>query len=329
MSINEDYWTPERIAQLSRAEIQNLRSNAHALGSHVIVARCDTKLFKTKPLKRSGSRPASRRSSLVIVETTVDEVAKLIKALPPADAVPLAQERLRRLAMPVVTFSELWRQFIVCGFSSLEKSDPGTPLHAFARGGSSILDLASILERGEDPTWIADQLAQASLNRMTQKKRSLVSSARAAFVSAKGRDDSLVKGSAGDTGLKVFLDLASGRVNDHDLASSAAFSAAIDPGPFFGIGHKQIRNIMVNSGLARNVVPIDSRWQAFFGHLLEFSPADLSQRSHYLAIEDVLRSALLQVQRDRSDIPNLAVLDSVVFASQSPQGYGVSGWAGS
>lgn len=265
----------------------------------------------------------------MITEATADEVAALIERLPPAEAMPLAQERLRRLAQPTTTFSELWRQLIVCGFSSLERSDPGTPLDAFARGGSLVLDLASILELGEDSTWIADQLAQARLNRMAQKKRDLVISACAAFVSAKGSDDRLMNGIAGDNGLKIFLDLASGRVNDRDLASSGAFSAAIDAGPFFGIGHKQIRNIMVNSGLAHNVVPIDSRWQAFFGGLLEFSPADLSQRARYLAIEGVLRNALLRIQGSRRDIPNLAVLDSMVFASQSPQGHGVSGWAGS
>jgi hypothetical protein len=320
----DDYWTSERIAGLSRAEIQNLRANALAQGAQTIVQRCDSELSR-------GRSPKARRakSSFLIDENKIEEVAGLIEGLPPAADVPLAAKRLQRLAEPVTTFSALWRQFIVCGFSSLEKSDPETPLGAFSRGSSPILELSAVLDHGADGDWIAAQLARGGLNRMTTVKVGLVTSAREVFRTTVGHDDALANGRGAGSPLEVFLDLAAGRSSDRDLAASAVFSASLDPRAFKGIGHKQIRNILVNSGLAYNVVPLDSRWRAFFGSTLEFTSTDLGRRPRYLAIEDLLRNALLRVQPVRSDIPNLAVLDAIAFASQSSLGHGVGGWAGS
>lgn len=324
-----DTWSTERIEQLSKTEILNLRDNARARDEKVIEQRCDAVLAVSFKSKRGVPRNSSQTSILRISDGLVYDVANLIVALPPAADVPLAQLRISSLSNPIRTFSELWRQFIVCGFSSLEKSDPGTPLANFASSDSAVLDLAAVVEHGGDLAWIRDELSRAGLYRMANKKRKLICSARAVFVATKGINDELVNGKGDISGLSIFLELARGRVNDHDLALSEKFSAAIDPTPFYGISHKQIRNILVNSGLAHNVVPIDSRWRTFLGRSLDFTMADLAQRKRYLAIENLLRQALLHVQCSRSDIPNLAVLDSMVFASQSSQGYGIDGWAGS
>ena len=260
-------------------------------------------------------------------ESAAAEIAELFINLPKIANVRNAQARLKRLSSPAATFSVLWRQYINCGFSSLEKSDPDTPLGRFAKGDSSLMDLQLILDRGEDSEWIAAELAAAGLNRMIQKKTKLVLSAREAFVAAKGHDNLLVNGRAG-SGLDVFLDLASGRANDRDIATSSKFSQSIDAGRLYGIGHKQIRNILVNTGLAHNVIPIDSRWQAYVGHRMHFDAADLAQRTRYLEVEDVIRKALMLAQERRNDIPNLAVLDSVVFAVQSAEGHAGGGWTG-
>ncbi|MET3395804.1 hypothetical protein ABIC33_006481 [Variovorax sp. 1140] len=62
MSIKEHFWTPERIAQLPRSEIQNLRSDAFALEAHAVVARCDAELLKAKLSKKRSPRLAGKTS---------------------------------------------------------------------------------------------------------------------------------------------------------------------------------------------------------------------------------------------------------------------------
>lgn len=324
-----DHWPIDRISRLTKAETVNLRDNARARGATDVVERCESLLAQLGRPRLAGPPSTAKGYTQPAPEQTVNEVAELIKALPPADAVPFAQLRSERIARPVSAFSELWREFIVCGFSSQEKSDPDTPLGNFARGTSPILDLALVLLHRSDQSWVANELSRAGLRRMATKKMALICSAREAFIAARGEDDRLASGYGNVSGLGVFVELAAGRASDRDLAQSAAFSASIDPGPLYGIGHKQIRNVLVNCGLAHNLVPLDSRWRGFFAGRVDFRSTDLAQRSRYLAIEDILRRALLRVQDRRSDIPNLAVLDSMVFAFQSDQGYGVNGWASS
>lgn len=324
--MSDDTWPIERICSLTKPEVHNLRSNALARGNQAVVERCD-QVLNTGAASRSARAGRADRAGMSIPETAVAEVAELLMDLPRVADVRNAQARLTRLANPATTFSVLWRQYINCGFSSLEMSDPDTPLGRFAKGDSPLMDLQSILDHGGDSEWIAAELAAAGLNRMTHKKTKLVLSAREAFVAAKVHDDLLVNGRAG-AGLGVFLDLASGRANDRDIATSAEFSESIDAGPLYGIGHKQIRNILVNTGLAHNVVPIDSRWKEYVGHRMHFEATDLAQRTRYLEVEDVIRKALMLAQERRDDIPNLAVLDSVVFAVQSAEGHAGGGWTG-
>jgi len=321
-----DIWPIDRIRGLSKSEASNLRSNALARGNQAIVERCD-QVLSTNTANKVSSVEGKTRIGMDIPETAVGGIAKLFLALPKASDVPNAQARLKRLSIPAQTFSVLWRQYINCGFSSQEKSDPDTPLGRFAKGDSPLLDLQSIFNYGEDPKWIAAELKAANMNRMTQKKTKLVLSARKAFWDAKGHDDLLVNGRSG-VGLDMFLDLARGRVHDRDIATSAQFSQSINADQLYGIGHKQIRNILVNTGLAHNVLPIDSRWKAYLGHQMHFESRDLARQIRYLEIEDVIRKGLMLAQESRDDIPNLAVLDSVVFAVQSVQGHVDGIWTG-
>lgn len=321
-----DTWPIERIRSLTNTEVHNLRSNALERGNHAVAERCD-QVLSIGATKRSGRARSEKQADMNIPENAAAEIAELFINLPSISDIQNAQARIKRLANPVTTFSALWRQYINCGFSSQEKSDPDTPLGKFAKSDSPLMDLQSIFEVGQDTEWIAAELVAAGLNRMTQNKTKLVLSARKAFMAAKGHDDLLINGRA-DAGLDVFLELASGRTNDRDIAASAKFSRSIDAGPLHGIGHKQIRNILVNTGLAHNVIPIDSRWKEYVGHRMHFKATDLAQHTRYLEVENVIRTALMLAQERRSDIPNLAVLDSVVFAVQSAEGHTGGGWTG-
>lgn len=322
MSAQPDKWPIERIRSLAKADVQNLRRNALGLGNDIIVERCE-QVLNTGTTRRSS---LAKRVAMNIPESASAELAALFLELPPVVDVSNAQARLNRLANPVTSFSVLWRQYITCGLSSLERSDRDTPLGRFAAGDSALLDLQSVIDHGEDPKWVAAELVAAGLNRMRRKE--LVLSAREAFLAAKGHDDSLVNGRSG-TGLDVFLDLASGRADDCDIATSERFSKTIDICKLFGIGHKQMRNILVNTGLAHNVLPIDSRWKDYVGNRVHFEQADLGQRNRYLQVEDSIRRGLMLAQQQRNDIPNLAVLDSIVFAVKSREGHADGGWTGS
>jgi hypothetical protein len=116
--------------------------------------------------------------------------------------------------------------------------------------------------------------------------------------------------------MALFYDLAKNKLSDKDIHLSAKFSADIDHKPFYGLGPKQIRNILVNSGLAFNVVPLDSRWKKFLedgaGIIID---GNLGQLNYYLQVEEVLRKALLVASEQRADIPNLATLDAIVFST--------------
>ncbi|WP_186308658.1 hypothetical protein [Paraburkholderia sp. BCC1885] len=128
--------------------------------------------------------------------------------------------------------------------------------------------------------------------------------------------------------LNVFCDLARGDTDDHDVAMSATFSQSLDHSASLHIGNKQIRNILVNFGLARNVVRVGSRWPNFFGDILATNSATFQNIDRYLAVENVLRSALIRVHAQRLDIENLAVFDAVVFSHMSKKGMGSGGWLG-
>jgi hypothetical protein len=320
-------WNIDRVRTLTKVEVQNLRENVLARGRVDIVALCDEVLSETFARSKVKKSTDRSKSPFSIPATAVAEIAQLLLELPNASNVQNAQNRLRWLDNPTSTFTELWRHYVTCAFSSQVKSDPNTPLGRFASGNSPLLDLQSVINHGADPTWFAAELSTAGLNRMHKKNMEILKSGRSAFTASRGHDDLLINGLP-DTGLGVFIDLASRRVSDRNIETSAAFSATIEVNDLHGIGHKQIRNILVNAGLAHNVLPIDSRWKNYVNGRMYFEQSDLQNARRYLAIEDVIRQALVLVLEHRQDIPNLAVLDSVVFAVQSVNGHQGGEWTG-
>lgn len=325
--MGNDIWNIDRILKLTKEEIKNLRENAHFRGRTDIVAMCDEALTESLTRLKLKKPKDQSKSSFNIPDNAASEIAELLLKLPKTSEVMNAQNRLRRLANPASTFMELWRHYVTCAFSSQMKSDPDTPLGRFASGNSPLLNLKVVLDRGENPAWFEEELRAAGLNRMYKKNQEILKSGRDAFSISKGIDDLLANGKT-NAGLGVFIDLASGKVSDRDIATSTTFSKTINTNDLYGIGHKQIRNILVNTGLAHNVLPIDSRWKNYVNRRMQFSQLDLSNASRYLAIEDVIRKALLIVLQHRQDIPNLAVLDAVVFAVQSTTGHEGGEWTG-
>ncbi len=320
-------WSIDRIRKLTKVEIKNLRENAHSRGCADIVAMCDGVLTESVTRPKSKKSKDQSKSPFNIPDNASSEIAELLLKLPKTSDVMNAQNRLRWLANPASTFMELWRHYVTCAFSSQMKSDPDSPLGRFATGNSPLLNLKAVLDQGANPAWFEEELRAAGLNRMHKKNQEILKSGRDAFLISRGNDDLLVNGKKG-AGLGVFIDLASGKVSDRDIATSAAFSKTINTDDLYGIGHKQIRNILVNTGLAHNVLPIDSRWKNYVNGRLQFSQLDLSNANRYLAIEDVIRKALLIALQHRQDIPNLAVLDAVVFAVQSTTGHEDGEWTG-
>lgn len=320
-------WNIDRIRALTKNEVKNLRDNGLKKGRTDIVALCDEVLLESSTQTRVRKSRGQSKSTFNIPDTAAMEIAELLLKLPKTSDVSNAKNRLRWLAKPATTFTELWRHYVTCAFSSQMKSDPDTPLGRFASGSSPLLDLRAVLEQGGSPGWFANELRVAGLNRMHKKNEEILKSGRSAFSASSGGDDFLANGKS-DAGLGIFVMLASGSVSDSDIATSAQFSATISTDDLYGIGHKQIRNILVNAGLAHNVLPIDSRWKNFVNGRMHFEQSDLSNFSRYLAIEDVIRKALLVVLQYRQDIPNLAVLDAMVFAVQSTNGHEGGEWTG-
>lgn len=134
--------------------------------------------------------------------------------------------------------------------------------------------------------------------------------------------------------LELFIKLASGLNTDKNLDDSVKFSRNLDSTPFFNIGPKQLRNILVNSGLAVNVIPLDSRWIKYIAGALSIKEGNIMAKyinknsnitvlkdasfgnlTHYLFLENFIRRAFGLVQEKRPDIENLSLLDAIVFRS--------------
>jgi hypothetical protein len=228
---------------------------------------------------------------------------------------------------PLRTLQELWRLFLICGFSSQENSEENSPLAKFVSSKSSLLHLETVRKHQCDKDWVLSEL-KPYLPRQLKNKVSLVIGSYPHFFQA-GNPEDLLQDLCGNSGkLKLFCDLSRGQENDKDIHNSSKFSRRIDHKPFPYIGNKQIRNILVNSGLSHNVVPLDSRWQNFFGDVIETEKSSFTNESDYLALENLLRDALIIAQQDRPDIVNLSVLDAIVFAHMSKNGTGENGWFG-
>ncbi|MEK7890735.1 hypothetical protein AAB992_26855 [Burkholderia contaminans] len=336
---NKNEWPIERIRTLTREHVRSLRENC--LGRNPeIVAGCDQVLadgsYALDPLDKkkatgTGSRIKRERKDGLPMKVTfapdaVDRVAKLLLDLPLADTVPNGFARRKLQEAPVETLGDLWRLFVVCGFSSRENSEDDGKLALFLHDDGPLLDLEEIGAEDCKPEWVLSQIQGRGL-RFTKNKVDLVVGNFAHFKVAGKADDRLAGLCCEKGALKLFCDLVRGTVDDRDLGKSAAFSGRLNPAPFTGIGPKQLRNILVNAGLARNVVPLDSRWMGYLNGIVPENYT-LTSSARYLRLEDLLRRALMRVQDRRPDLINLAVLDAVVFAGQSRNGVSRTAWYG-
>lgn len=333
-------WPIERIRTLTRESVSVLRGNC-LTRNPAVVELCDQVLADgsyafdaKKPVKKNGGASNSKikkserdgnRAEFVLPPNAVHLIAQRLLKLPCADTVANGRERRKLQQSPVQTLGGLWRLFVVCGFSSQENAEDDGKLAVFLHADGPLLHLDKIRANRCDPDWVLSEIGGRGL-RFSENKAGLVIGNYAHFVEAGMESDRLADRCRGNEKLKTFCDLARGTVHDHDLAGSAAFSKRLNAAPFVQIGPKQLRNILVNSGLAHNVVPLDSRWLTYLkGIVPEGSALTLAR---YLLIENLLRQALLSVQDQRADLVNLAVLDAVVFASQSKKGVSPTAWYG-
>lgn len=285
--------------------------------------------------KRNGKGTGSKikrekkdglQKKVTFAPVAVDQAAKLLLELPLADTVPNGRARRELQEAPVETLGDLWRLFVVCGFSSRENSEDDGKLALFLDDNGPLLDLEKIRAEDCKPEWVLSQIKGRGL-RFTKNKVDLVVGNFAHFKTAGKAGDRLAELCYEKGALKLFCDLARGTMDDRELGISAAFSEHLDPAPFTGIGPKQLRNILVNAGLARNVVPLDSPWMVYL-HGIVPEGYTLTSSARYLLLEDLLRRALMNVQDRRPDLINLAVLDAIVFAWQSKKGVSRTGWYG-
>ena len=322
-------WSIERISGLSTAEVKALRKNAQAYSDAEIIERCDQVLaVRARSMPRPRHRAVNagaKASELKIQQNASRTVRNLIEALPSANLVPNAAKRSSIQTQPIQTCGDLWKIYVSCGLSSQESSDPDTALGRFCASGHPLFDLDAVHRKQGNPDWIKRELS-LHLPRFLHRRTEMIARAYKMFIAAGISDIALTELKPVGP-MKLFADLASSRENDRELLTSGTFSATLDPAPYYGIGPKQLRNILVNSGLAVNVLPLDSRWMHFLENAVDAENVDLQRKHHYLAIEDLVRKSLVDAQNARTDILNLGVLDAIVFASQSTQGFDLPGWA--
>lgn len=313
-------WDLDRIRALPVEKIRILRQNALDRDLSV-AARCDEVLaaFQNNSRRRINNRTDE---PFRLPEDAVDRVATLFRNLPDVAGVQNGVKRREMQRSPIKTLGDLWTQFIMCGFSSQENSNDGAKLSLFIKGNSPILSLRALQENNCNSDWVTSHINEKGL-RFPQKKISLVSGNYAHFSLAGDADTPLSEACIKNGPLKIFCDLARGSANDKDIRKSREFSATLKHSELPGIGLKQLRNILVNSGLAHNVIPLDSRW---LNYLADIVPNKINRPRWYLAIEDLIRNALIETQKYRNDIENLAVLDAVVFALQSSEGISTPAW---
>lgn len=200
---NKNEWPIERIRTLTREHVRSLRENC--LGRNPeIVAGCDQVLadgsYALDPLDKkkatgTGSRIKRERKDGLPMKVTfapdaVDRVAKLLLDLPLADTVPNGFARRKLQEAPVETLGDLWRLFVVCGFSSRENSEDDGKLALFLHDDGPLLDLEEIGAEDCKPEWVLSQIQGRGL-RFTKNKVDLVVGNFAHFKVAGKADDRL------------------------------------------------------------------------------------------------------------------------------------------
>lgn len=300
----------------------------HPITTEHIESLVPDELSALEPIFRKLGHVAAAEqcAALLASEPTEEILARRIAGLPAVSSVQGAQERCQLQKDPVSSFSSLWKIFVVCGFSSRMDSNPEKPLDRLRKSDSTLLSLDSVLQRGGRREWIGREIDRASescgnaIGRDRERRTEMIVVGRTLFGKARSASsDRLDDGALTNSTLDTFIRVARGKDSDVDLGSSESFSRKLTPRAgkdftkFYLIGPKQLRNMLVNSGLGRNVLPLDSRWLRFLGYIDGRKKPNLNNDRVYCDCEDLVRRALLKAQAARPDIVNLAILDSLVF----------------
>lgn len=212
--------------------------------------------------------------------------------------------------------------YVCCVFSTREASGPGSNLERFERSASDLLQPDRVLSQYKISGWIEAEVRAHRFYRVSADVKAVECVARMLKLATEGGNGAtvgpmLLKNlpDVGDYALRLFRDLAASVKNDHHLPSSGLFSAAPRPHTkSLGVGDKQMRNILVNTGLAINVSPLDSRWQGWLKRNCGIT-IEVSDSAKYLSAEHLIRLAVIAIQNERPDLSSLALVDRLVFDS--------------
>ena len=338
----------ESLKKLSDKELDVLERNISEKKSHSdyetaisLIIQEKQRRLSIKPIKQQSQKIRKASTTFICLDfngmnedEALNLLAKNFLNHKLVDEVELAVQRKRKIQNARnQKLSDLWRDYVICAFSSQEKSAVGLALDLFVNGNSELLDLESVSKNEADTDWIRSLLVEVKLHGKIGKKIKTIQSAYRQFFNA-GGSAMLLAQCDSKSPLEIFINLASGYKSDKNLEDSIKFSENLDSEQFFNIGPKQLRNILVNSGLAVNVIPLDSRWQKEIAkalgvqeenimakHILKTSSltvlkkVELNNLRHYLYLENFIRRAYLLIKEKRPDIENLALLDAIVFRS--------------
>ncbi|NML42501.1 hypothetical protein HHL11_01990 [Ramlibacter sp. G-1-2-2] len=268
----------------------------------------------------------------------VDEEVRGVDDAPVLNAQKNARRRIiLQTRAQALTVQDLWWQFVVSGTTSQEAYKPGSPSYHFHTAPASMYLVRRFAEVKKNAAlgpaafeaWVLSEFKSVQVPaksggtrgfRFVQSNADLVVRLYEHFRHLQDTDPLSAITAATAPTLQQFGELATPgstlHLLDASLATSDKSSAMLDHLPFHRIGSKQLRNVLVSCGLAKNVLPLDSRWADFLTKQgIAVDKTRLGRDSYYLAVEDLARRALLKLHTagQRLDIPNLAVLDAIVF----------------
>jgi hypothetical protein len=320
-------WTIERVRALSTVDIRALEGNAVRLKNAEITAMCAEALAETGKTLRarpSGTSPFGDNAVAAVAAALEATIPATEEQLSGSVRSAISQIAARAAISSRLTLADLWYQYVVCAFSAQEKPGKGTAAHLFDETKAPLHSLQDVASAGADAIWIATQFEQfaeqckeARVPRFgfVKAKANVIMRGYPLFAQVGNPDDALVDCSRGQEDLRVFCDLARGTLTDRDLATSARLGKILEPKSFYGVSHKQMRSILLNTGLCSNVLPLDSRWKRFLEEKAQIViEGDLARKDFYLAVEDLLRQALIFTLAKNPDFPakDMATLDAAM-----------------
>ncbi|SAL79371.1 hypothetical protein AWB67_05438 [Caballeronia terrestris] len=311
-------WTTEKLQQLSKKSLATLRANALARNGSALVELIDS-------LPDATQTPTPRRAQ--VLEWADAEIARVAEKLTKLPRICESDAGEQRAALPsklhTLTVGAFWHMYVCCAFSTQERSGPNSNLYRFEHSASVLLDPNCVLSQYKVSGWIEAEVRAHHFWRVSANVKIVECVAGLLDLATAERNGAPVASMllknlpvAGEHALRLFRDLAAGVEDDHDLPSSYAFSKALRPHTekLYGVGDKQLRNILLNTGLAVNVLPLDSRWQNWLKIECGID-IDITSHAKYLLAEHLIRLAVIEIQPVRPDLSSLALVDRLVFDS--------------